>query len=489
MGMQCANIADTADDSRYVTQAAFLTTDIKKYCLSFRRETMARFAAACDEMYGLKDFFNWQHNILEESMIYVADPYCPPSELDNKRCNEPPEDGSTVITNPLGWIEGYQQKAWTMFSIAALQLAATKVGVRIAAVVLGDNQVAAVTIRCPAGIPWGDRKMMALTKTREFAHALAVILASQGQILKESETIISGSLFIYGKRIIHDGSILPQSLKAASRNLLQADTLLDDTRSAISGISTSCAKVQNQGGDSRICFLLSLFHGARQLAHSIFLRIDNKVSASTRDYASRCPEVMVNWLLTPSHIGGLSTYAHSRMIVRNIGDPLVAALADIKRLVDSHILTKVWCGRFLNQPCGNLSWGQWGSDPYCLNIPSTMTLTKIVEDITQRGVLSNAKNPFLKDLFHSGAQKEDEEVSQFFLDQAVIMPRVAHAIIELTPTGKKIEKTITEMHVCTYILFTDSIPLKLNNFLLYFTLYCLLTFSVVKNIDISILNI
>ncbi|TBW48064.1 hypothetical protein E0F17_25650, partial [Escherichia coli] len=113
------------------------------------------------------------------------------------------------VHNPRGGIEGFCQKLWTLISISAIHLAAVRIGVRVTAMVQGDNQAIAVTTRVPNNYDYRVKKEIVYKDVVRFFDSLREVMDDLGHELKLNETIISSKMFIYSKRIYYDGRILP----------------------------------------------------------------------------------------------------------------------------------------------------------------------------------------------------------------------------------------------------------------------------------------
>ncbi|AVM87362.1 L protein [Wenzhou pacific spadenose shark paramyxovirus] len=428
--------AQQSSNAKYQTIAAFLTTDIQKYCLNFREETTNLFTYAQDQIYGLYGFFGWMHRRLKRSWIYVGDPYYPPSTVLGGRTDEP-GDSEIGFWGPLGGIEGFCQKTWTLISIASIHLAAVKVGVRVKAMIQGDNQNVAVTKRVSPLLPEEEKERIILEATYAYADQLREDLANLGLNLKRSETLISQRFFVYSKRLYHSGSLLPQALKALSRVNLWSETLLDEARTACSTIATIGSKGINQGANCHAVFLIVNWFTCRQIIHGLDYRIDSMIPKDVKDLYFKTPGLVRLMALLPASLGGFSYLCHSKLFVRNIGDPLVASIADCKRYVEYRLMRRTVLLAFLNQTPSNCTWLQLATDPYALNIPVTRSISVLIERITQENILASSNNPMLKDIFHQDYQQEDEQYAEFLLNREVIYPRVANALLALLPTGER----------------------------------------------------
>ncbi|WJL29531.1 RNA polymerase [Plecomyxo virus] len=425
-------------DIQYETVSTFLTTDLQKFCLNWRQESTNIFAERLNEIYGLPGFFNWQHKILEKSILYVADPHCPPDfdyhvDLDNV-----PND-SIFIKYPMGGIEGYSQKLWTIITIPFLFLSAYEVGTKIAAVVQGDNEAIAITTRVHPNLPFHVKKDLSAKTARNYFYRLRENLGDIGHNLKANETIISSDFFVYSKRIYYNGLVLSQALKPLSRTVFWSETLVDEIRSACSNISTAISKSIEQGYSRWIGYAINILKIIQQLMIGLKFGINPNL---TDDVVNPIYN-NINWLLTaslvPSQIGGFNYMNISRLFVRNIGDPVTASFADVKRLISANLLNHTILHKILNQKPGNSTFLDWASDPYSVNIPHSQSVTTILKNITARTILQGSGNPMLKGLFHFDFEKEDHDLAQFLLDRPIIIPRAAHEIMDKSLTGARQE--------------------------------------------------
>nr|ACA24952.1 large polymerase subunit L [Swine parainfluenza virus 3] len=418
----------------YETVSCFLTTDLKKYCLNWRYESTALFGDTCNQIFGLKELFNWLHPRLEKSTIYVGDPYCPPSDIEHLPLDDHPDSGF-YVHNPKGGIEGFCQKLWTLISISAIHLAAVKIGVRVTAMVQGDNQAIAVTTGVPNNYDYKVKKEIVYKDVIRFFDSLREVMDDLGHELKLNETIISSKMFIYSKRIYYDGRILPQALKALSRCVFWSETIIDETRSASSNLATSFAKAIENGYSPVLGYVCSIFKNIQQLYIALGMNINPTITQNIKDQYFRNMHWMQYASLIPASVGGFNYMAMSRCFVRNIGDPTVAALADIKRFIKANLLDRGVLYRIMNQEPGESSFLDWASDPYSCNLPQSQNITTMIKNITARNVLQDSPNPLLSGLFTSTMIEEDEELAEFLMDRRIILPRVAHDILDNSLTG------------------------------------------------------
>nr|UQS35892.1 RNA polymerase [Respirovirus suis] len=426
--------ATDSSTNGYETLSCFLTTDLKKYCLNWRFESTSLFGQRCNEIFGFKRFFNWMHPVLEECTIYVGDPYCPVPDKIHMNL-EDHEDSGIFIHRPKGGIEGYCQKLWTLISISAIHLAAVKVGVRVSAMVQGDNQAIAVTSRVPVTATYKFKKEQVYTEITKYFKSLRDVMSDLGHELKLNETIISSKMFVYSKRIYYDGKILPQCLKALTRCVFWSETLVDENRSACSNLATAIAKAIENGYSPILGYSIALYKTCQQVCISLGMTINPTITPNIRDqyYLGK------NWLrcavLIPANVGGFNYMAMSRCFVRNIGDPAVAALADLKRFIRAGLLDKQILYRVMNQESGESNFLDWASDPYSCNLPHSQSITTIIKNITARSVLQESPNPLLSGLFTCDSKEEDLNLATFLMDRKVILPRVAHEILDNSLTG------------------------------------------------------
>ncbi|UBB97713.1 polymerase [Myotis bat morbillivirus] len=420
----------------YETVSAFITTDLKKYCLNWRYETISIFAQRLNEIYGLPSFFQWLHRRLENSVLYVSDPHCPPDLGSHCDLDNVPND-QIFIKYPMGGIEGYCQKLWTISTIPYLYLAAHESGVRIASLVQGDNQTIAVTKRVPSTWPYYLKKSEAARVTTEYFEVLRQRLHDIGHHLKLNETIISSHFFVYSKGIYYDGTLISQSLKSIARCVFWSETIVDETRAACSNISTTLAKSIEKGYDKYLAFSINILKTIQQLLISLGFTINTTM---TQDVV--CPllsdhDLLIKMALLPAPIGGFNYLNMSRLFVRNIGDPVTSSLADLKRMINAGILSNEVLHQVMTQAPGDSNFLDWASDPYSANLPCVQSITRLLKNITARHVLINSPNPMLKGLFHDQSSEEDKLLAEFLMDRKVIIPRAAHEILDHTITGAR----------------------------------------------------
>ncbi|WEU70822.1 MAG: RNA polymerase [Ochotona cansus jeilongvirus] len=432
------NIGGNSNKIKYETISTFLTTDLQKFCLNWRSETTNIFAERLNEIYGLPGFFNWLHNRLEKSTIYVADPNCPPDITDRIPLDQAP-NSQIFIKYPMGGIEGYCQKLWTIVTIPFLFLSAYEVGCKIAAVVQGDNQAIAITKRVHPNLPYRVKKNECALLAQQYFECLRKNMYSIGHNLKANETIISSHFMIYSKRIYYDGVALSQSLKPLSRAVFWSETIVDETRSACSNISTAICKSIEQGFDRWVGYSINSLKTMQQILISMKMTLNSTMTDDIVYPIYNSPNLIITASLVPAQLGGFSYLNMSRLYVRNIGDPVTASLADLKRMINAKLVEPSVLYRVMNQTPGLSSYLDWASDPYSINIPDSQSITIMLKNITARNVLSQSVNPMLQGLFHEDFEQEDNDLAAFLLDRPIIIPRAAREIIDNSITGARQE--------------------------------------------------
>ncbi|AVM86048.1 L protein [Pohorje myodes paramyxovirus 1] len=426
------------NDVQYETMSTFLTTDLQKFCLNWRQETTNIFAERLDEIYGLPGFFSWLHKRLEKSTLYVADPHCPPYNKKHISLDDT-KNKQIFIKYPMGGIEGYCQKMWTIITIPILFLSAYECGAKIAAVVQGDNQAIAITKRVHPNIPYKQKKYLCSQLAQQYFDRLRMNMAGIGHNLKANETIVSSHFFIYSKRIYYDGQVLSQALKPLSRCVFWSETVVDETRSACSNICTSISKSIEQGYSRWIGYSIAMLKTIQQITIALQYTLNESMTRDIVDPLIQNPNWIIAAALIPSQLGGFNYINMSRLYVRNIGDPVTASLADVKRMIKVGMLDERILQRIMHQDKGTCTYLDWASDPYSINIPSSQSVTIMLKNITARTVLQHSQNPMLHGLFHEDFDQEDQDLAKYLLDRPIIIPRAAHEIMDKSLTGARQE--------------------------------------------------
>ncbi|URD31413.1 polymerase [Hipposideros bat paramyxovirus] len=426
------------EEIQYETMSTFLTTDLQKFCLNWRQETSGIFAQRLNEIYGLPNFFNWMHPRLEKSVLYVADPHCPPKYNHHIELNDV-ENDQIFIKYPMGGIEGYCQKLWTIITIPFLFLSAYEVGTKIAAVVQGDNQAIAITKRVHPNLSYTEKKIKSTQVAQQYFNQLRNNMAAIGHNLKANETIVSSHFFVYSKRIYYDGLVLSQALKPISRVVFWSETLVDETRSACSNISTALAKSIEQGFHRWIAYGINIIKVLQQLIISLKYTINPSMTDDITEPLIKNTNWLICAAIIPSQLGGFNYLNMCRLYVRNIGDPVTASIADIKRLISAKLLDESILQKIMLQDPGESDYLDWASDPYSVNLPNSQSVTVMLKNVTARSILSNSENPMLKGLFHFDFDQEDRDLARFLLDRPIVIPRAAHEIMDNSLTGARQE--------------------------------------------------
>nr|ABX75305.1 L protein [Peste des petits ruminants virus]UZH56902.2 large protein [Peste des petits ruminants virus] len=433
--LRCQPISPDQSES-YETVSAFITADLKKYCLNWRYETISIFAQRLNEIYGLPSFFQWLHRVLEKSVLYVSDPHCPPDLDDHVPLDNVP-NAQIFIKYPMGGIEGYCQKLWTISTIPYLYLAAYESGVRIASLVQGDNQTIAVTKRVPSSWPYSLKKREASKAAQNYFVVLRQRLHDVGHHLKANETIVSSHFFVYSKGIYYDGLLVSQSLKSIARCVFWSETIVDETRAACSNIATTIAKSIERGYDRYLAYSLNILKIFQQILISLNFTINTTMTQDVVAPIIENGDLLIRMALLPAPIGGLNYLNMSRLFVRNIGDPVTSSIADLKRMIDAGLMPEETLHQVMTQTPGESSYLDWASDPYSANLTCVQSITRLLKNITARYILISSPNPMLKGLFHEGSRDEDEELASFLMDRHIIVPRAAHEILDHSITGAR----------------------------------------------------
>ncbi|AVM87378.1 L protein [Wenling tonguesole paramyxovirus] len=435
IAMNLISTGESANSESFFNLAGFLTTDIKKYCQSQRYEISALIADDLNKLFGLRELFHWQHKILMEHDIYVADPFCPPGNATYIPLSA--LDDPIKVEKCSGGIEGLSQKLWSIMSITMIRDVAREMGCKILALVCGDNQVIAVTKRYPPSVHISDAREDIVKVVKDYHTNLAKRLSEVNQLLKDRETVLSSNIIIFGKRVLRNGRYLPQSLKAMTRMALWAETTVEETRSACSNLATVVSKALSQGANPKTMYFLHAIRVVEQILHGIHMTLNKGLENLKTDGILEIPNFLALISRLPSHLGGFNYLLRDRLIVRNIGDPLSVSFADLKGLLKAGFMTQSVFNRIVNQKPGNGQWLQLGLDPYSGNIQSTQSMTTILERITSSSILATSVNPLLQGLFHDKYQEEDETTAKKLLDVNRPTPRWASAILGLLPTGKR----------------------------------------------------
>nr|AZS52502.1 RNA-dependent RNA polymerase [Human orthorubulavirus 2] len=426
----------TDPDDTFELSACFITTDLAKYCLQWRYQTIIHFARTLNRMYGVPHLFEWIHLRLIRSTLYVGDPFNPPAATDafdlDKVLN-----GDIFIVSPKGGIEGLCQKMWTMISISVIILSSAESKTRVMSMVQGDNQAIAVTTRVPRSLPSIQKKELAYAASKLFFERLRANNYGLGHQLKAQETIISSTFFIYSKRVFYQGRILTQALKNASKLCLTADVLGECTQASCSNSATTIMRLTENGVEKDTCYKLNIYQSIRQLTYDLIFPQYSIPGETISGIFLQHPRLISRIVLLPSQLGGLNYLACSRLFNRNIGDPLGTAVADLKRLIKCGALESWILYNLLARKPGKGSWATLAADPYSLNQEYLYPPTTILKRHTQHTLMEICRNPMLKGVFTDNAKEEENLLAKFLLDRDIVLPRVAHIIIDQSSIGRK----------------------------------------------------
>ncbi|QPF77632.1 polymerase [Achimota pararubulavirus 3] len=461
-------------DENLEIAACFLTTDLSKYCLNWRYQSIVLFANSMNKLYGYNHLFEWIHLRLMRSTLYVGDPFNPPTELTSADLDEV-ENGDIFVVSPRGGIEGLCQKLWTMISIAVIVLSATESRTRVMSMVQGDNQAMAITTKVPRSLSHAQKKEIAFQNSNMFVNRLRENNFGLGHHLKAQETIISSDFFVYSKRIFWRGRILNQALKNVSKLCLIADILSECTQTSCSNLATTVMRLTENGVEKDLCYFLSAYLSLKQLTLDLLFPVNKDFEDEVSEKYLNHPILLARICMLPSQLGGLNYYSVSRLFNRNVGDPLVSALADLKRFIQAGVLPQWILRNILLREPGKGTWSTLASDPYSINIEYLYPPTTYLKKHTQRVLMEGSVNPMLNGIFNDNASVEENQLAKFLLDRHSVMPRVAHIIIEQTSCGrrKQIQGFLdTTRTIIRYALNTQPISFgKANKIIDYNTLY------------------
>lgn len=423
------------DDSLELS-ACFITTDLTKYCLQWRYQTIIPFAKTLNRMYGVPHLFEWIHLRLLRSTLYVGDPFNPPADTSVFDLDQV-LNGDIFIVSPKGGIEGLCQKMWTMISISVIILSSAESKTRVMSMVQGDNQAIAVTTKVPRSVPLTEKRNLAYNASKLFFDRLKHNNFGLGHQLKAQETIISSQFFIYSKRVFYQGRILTQALKNASKLCLTADVLGECTQASCSNAATTIMRLTENGVEKDVCYMLNVYQAIRQLCFDLYYPQYSIPGEQISQHYLKHPSIVARLVILPSQLGGLNYLSCSRLFNRNIGDPLGTAVADLKRLIKCGALESWVLSNLLSRKPGTGSWATLAADPYSLNIDYLYPPTTILKRHTQNTLMEVCKNPMLKGVFTDNAREEENNLAKFLLDRDIVLPRVAHIVIEQSSVGRK----------------------------------------------------
>nr|UNW59214.1 RNA-dependent RNA polymerase [Avian metaavulavirus 22] len=427
--------SDTPQQEKVII-AGFLTTDLQKYCLNWRYESIKLFAVALNQLFGIPHGFEWIHLRLRNTTMFVGDPYNPPSSP-----NGPDLDDQTnediFIVSPRGGIEGLCQKMWTMISIALIHAAAAKVGCRVASMVQGDNQVIAITREVHTGERTKESSRELRLLCDEFFSEFKRLNYGLGHNLKAKETIRSQSFFVYSKRVFFEGRILSQILKNASKLNLISDCLAENSISSCSNISSTIARLVENGLSKDVAYILNFLTIVRQLLFDEVYSLSLDYSNTRKLIGTENIPMLVAAALVPGQLGGFNFLNLARLFTRNIGDPVTCSLSDIKWLIRARLLAPHILRNIVLRNPGEGTWSTLVADPYALNIPFVRLPTTYLKRHTQRALISQSTNPLLHGVFIPTQHEEDELLCKFLLDREQVMPRAAHIVFESSALGRR----------------------------------------------------
>nr|QBK47354.1 L [Avulavirus sp.] [Avulavirus sp.] len=433
IGLNRRNRATTGKKARVAT---FLTTDLQKYCTNWRYQSIKLFARTLNRLFGFNHFFEWIHLRLMNLTMYVGDPFNPPTACNGPELDDQQNEDIFIIS-ARGGIEGLCQKLWSMISIAAINLAATKANCRVACMVQGDNQVIAVTKEVTDSTTWEQAADELHQISDLFFDELIKVNHGLGHNLKLRETIRSDTLFVYSKRIFKDGRILSQMLKNASKLVLISGDLSENIPSSCGNISSTITRICENGAPKDFCYLLNYIMCLTEVLFDCNFSIISRTEPESYRQLNNNLSLLSAYVLTPTQVGGLNNLQYSRLYARNIGDPATAAFADLRRLITVGLVPERVLNAIINRKPGDGTWLTLCSDPYALNLPLSGDPGIILKKHTQSVLFETCSNPLLAGVYSDDHDSEEMRLARSLLDQPLVHPRVAHAILECSSIGRR----------------------------------------------------
>ncbi|QGM12359.2 L protein [Fiwi virus] len=401
---------------------ATMVTDYSKFCANFRHETCRSVSKQCAELFGLSDFFSWQHQRIASSMIYVADYHHPPTG-NNSSTREHPREDETVWYNHTGGIEGYQQKLWTMYCCALLHLAAMETGVKYSAMIQGDNQIITGIITATGRETRLELRERAVREVKSLGHRMMVLAKQIGLTLKPEETFVAGSCTMYSKRLLLHGSDLTGALKIICRSMPNSSAVFDDPDAQASSISSCGSRSVGRGIGVLASYLLAEFHVSLALRLTELYHLGLPEGLARGSGVEPLTEYEMYLLCNiGTGIGGSSANSLMRYLVRHEPDPITGAIHWLYlkgKLDPNHLrtLTKIIQSVTPSRDILSLI-----KDPHSVSLPTCRTVASLVKSAVKDGLRDMAKNPVLKGLFHDDCDKDDLALTVFLLSTTPCIP-------------------------------------------------------------------
>lgn len=413
---------------------AFISLDFSSWNIRWSDYSMREIMRTIDQFFGTPGLQTFCHEYFQESTCYLISRQTPPSGIKPGLITELEDEFGKVWHDHRGGFEGHKQKPWALATICMIELGMFSNCTAGTITGQGDNVIVALDIPFPDNDPGDTGDAYARHsayydgKIRAFLVTLEEICRKLGQELKVEETWVSGSLFVYGKEVYVDGVAMPCVLKKISRMFEDTNDIVDTHDTALSSLASGSYAAAQKG----FSWLVPITH----LALETMLVTKKMVAPFCSSLITGSPMQQKAVMLfmrklisiLPSCLGGFPILSWVDYIFRGHPDPVTSALTGLQALAPHMPEARTILRYFDDEANVKSSTRELTGlimDPTQLNLP----VKSKVSGIIKRGLIEllqgpEVRNTEIQGLFHSRAQKEDEEVVQWICSTRPICPRV-----------------------------------------------------------------
>ncbi|APG78739.1 RNA-dependent RNA polymerase [Hubei diptera virus 11] len=392
-----------------------INLDLSKWNSSYRHALVTRFGKTLDQLFGLKNFYEYNHIWFLKANVFTNSRLHPP---DYDIFTKLPIPGDYYYNNHKGGMEGMRQKLWTIITIAIIKYSAETLNLRITVIGQGDNQVVLIKYR-------EDQIDKKSELRNRFLQLLKTNFLAVNLKLKLSETWISKNLFEYGKVRYYKGEAISQTTKKISRLIPDINDGISSFMSSLSTINTITESAAKMDHCPDSCFLINSISILNYLMRRKIIHQDTP------------SPVCFMYLCYPSDFGGISLSHYFSHYVRGHEDKVTMWLAYYNHLRLYYPMNFEYLAHIINLiPSGKKNINRLIEDIYCLDVITLPSIEALFKEKALDYLKSDeVTNPEIKKLFDSNqCISQQELIDQLKTMKPMFLP-LAHEILRHSNAG------------------------------------------------------
>ncbi|DAZ90630.1 TPA_asm: polyprotein [Amentotaxus virus 1] len=217
-----------------------INIDFSKWNTNMRGRLMNPLFAEMDNLFGVQHVISRTHEIFSSSTIYSSSGKYVPTVVDNILL----EDGPMCYRGHMGGMEGLRQKGWTVGTVCLIDYVARFCKVKYKLMGQGDNQIIQLIMNDAmwTECEWSEdvKRMEARKITEGFERKLEEVFNEVGLPIKPKECWKSANLFMYGKAMLLNQTVLPQWSKKLLRSYALSNEGILTLGGTIGTIAANC---------------------------------------------------------------------------------------------------------------------------------------------------------------------------------------------------------------------------------------------------------